>query len=153
MPPFHQRLFWSRQYPILVLVDRPHFCKHNREPASTVEYYPISSGEDLARSPQSSKGRIPKSDRLLFLNMLKNSSRSNTIVPWSSWSSEGLLNAPLSRPPSEAFVQSLPLFTEGRAQCRRSVSTRLSPDPRTTKTTIGPIKQIDSSGTIWSRSG
>ena len=32
-----------------------------------------------------------KCDQLLFLNMLKNSSRSNTVVPWSSWSSEDLV--------------------------------------------------------------
>ena len=38
-----------------------------------------------------------KSDRLLFLNMLKNSSRSKTVGPWSSWSSEGPLKVPLSR--------------------------------------------------------
>ena len=39
-----------------------------------------------------------KSDRLLFLNMLKNSSRSKTVGPWSSWSSEGPLKVPLSLP-------------------------------------------------------
>ena len=38
-----------------------------------------------------------KSDRLLFLNMLKNSSRSKTVGPWSSWSSEGPLKVLLSR--------------------------------------------------------
>ena len=29
-----------------------------REPTSTVEHYPIPSGEDLARSPQSSEGPL-----------------------------------------------------------------------------------------------
>ena len=43
-----------------LLVDLPHFCETSREPASTVEHYTITSGEDLARSPQSSEGRVPK---------------------------------------------------------------------------------------------
>ncbi|KAG1657179.1 Multidrug resistance protein 1 [Nymphon striatum] len=38
--------------------DRPPFCEHSREPASIVEQYPIPSGVDLARSPQSSEGRL-----------------------------------------------------------------------------------------------
>ena len=60
---FHQGLFWSRQYPILFLVDRPHFYENSREPASTIEQYPIPSGGgggDQGRSPQSSEGRVPK---------------------------------------------------------------------------------------------
>ena len=51
-----------------------------------------------------------KSDRLLFLNMLKNSSRSKTVVPWSSWSSEGPLKVPLSRPPWSFRIASVALF-------------------------------------------
>ena len=50
-----------------------------------------------------------KSDRLLFLNMFKNSSRSKTIGCWSSWSSEGPLKVALSRLPSGAFVYPLEL--------------------------------------------
>ena len=42
------------------LVDRPHFCENSREPASTGAHYPITFGEDLARSPQSSEGRVLK---------------------------------------------------------------------------------------------
>ena len=57
---------------------------------------------------------------------------SKTVVPWSTWSSEGPLKVRLSHPPSGAFVQPLPLSTKGRAQCRRSVSTRPLPYPRTT---------------------
>ena len=38
--------------------------------------------------------RYRKSDRLLFLNILKNSSQSKTVSPWSSWSSEGPLKVP-----------------------------------------------------------
>jgi len=33
--PFHQGLFWSREYRISFLVDRPYFCKISREPACT----------------------------------------------------------------------------------------------------------------------
>ena len=51
-----------------------------------------------------------KSDRLLFLNMLKNSSRSKTVVPWSSWSSEGPLKVHLSRPPWSFRIASVALF-------------------------------------------
>ena len=43
-----------------LLVDRPPYCENSLEHASTVEHYPIPSGEDLARSPQSSEGRVPK---------------------------------------------------------------------------------------------
>ena len=42
-----------------------------------------------------------KGDRLLFLNMLKNSSRSKTVGPWSSWSSEGPLKVPRRSPEGE----------------------------------------------------
>ncbi|KAG1685304.1 hypothetical protein GQR58_009154 [Nymphon striatum] len=36
------------------------FCEHSREPASTVGHYPMPSGQDMARSPQSSEARVPK---------------------------------------------------------------------------------------------
>ena len=36
------------------------FCENSRQPTSTDEHYHIHSGEDLARSPQSSAGRVPK---------------------------------------------------------------------------------------------
>ena len=50
-----------------------------------------------------------KSDRPLFLNTFKNSSRSKAIGCWSSWSSEGPLKVALSRLPSGAFVYPLEL--------------------------------------------
>ena len=56
--PFHQGLFWSRQYPILFVGRSAHFCENSREPASTVEHYPISSGKYLVRLPQSSEVRV-----------------------------------------------------------------------------------------------
>ena len=51
--------------------------------------------------------RYRKSDRLLFLNMFKNSSRPEPVGPRSSWSSEGPLKVFLSRLPSGAFVYPL----------------------------------------------
>ena len=50
-----------------------------------------------------------KSDRLLFLNMFKNSSRPKPLGPRSSWSSEGPLKVYLSRLPSRAYVYPLEL--------------------------------------------
>ena len=47
--------------------------------------------------------RYRKGDRLLFLNMLKNSSRPEPVGPRSSWSSEGPLKVFLSRLPSGAL--------------------------------------------------
>ena len=55
---------------------RSFFC---RLTASTVEHYPITLREDLAQSPQSSRVRYRKSDQLLFLKQLKNSSWSKTV--------------------------------------------------------------------------
>ena len=50
-----------------------------------------------------------KTDRLLFLNMFKNSSRSKSVGRWSSWSSEDPLKVALSRLPSGAFLYPLEL--------------------------------------------
>ena len=50
-----------------------------------------------------------KSDRLLFLNMFKNSSRPKPLGPRSSWSSKSPLKVFLSRLPSGAFVYPLEL--------------------------------------------
>ena len=57
---FTKDCFGSYITPNLFLVDQPHFCENSREPPTTVEHYPIPSGEDLAQSPQSSEGRVPK---------------------------------------------------------------------------------------------
>ena len=54
--------------------------------------------------------RYRKNDRLLFLNMFKNSSRPKPVGPRSSWSSEGPLKVFLSRLPSGASVYPLELF-------------------------------------------
>ena len=58
-----------------------------------------------------------KSDRLLFLNMFKNSSRSKHIGRWSSWSSHYPLKVVLSRLPSGAFVYPLQFSAEDLAKC------------------------------------
>ena len=94
--------------------------------------------------------------------MLKNSSRSKTVGPWSSWSSEGPLKVPLSR----AYFRILaPWKRVDRARNVRDSSpppwsigrglnrVKKEDDWRRFRTTIGPIKKIESSGTIWSRSG
>ena len=46
------------------------FRENSREPKNTVEHWPTSSREDLARSPQSSEGRVPKRwSATVFKNM------------------------------------------------------------------------------------
>ena len=154
--PFHQGLFWSRQYPILSLVDWPQL----RKQSGTCEHcraLPYAFG---GRSGAIASVLRGSGTEQVFKHVL-------LVVRGSP---EGPLVSPAG-----AFVP-LPLSTEDRAQCRRSVITRPSPDPRTTKTTTGRrfligyffstcLKQqptqddnradqnIDSSGTIWSRSG
>ena len=94
--PFYQGLFWSREYRISFLVDRPYFCKISREPACTT-HDPWKRAAEAKRKPQKaqegSRGRArqvdlqktlgrprrPRADcfdRLLFFNLFKKSSRS-----------------------------------------------------------------------------
>ena len=63
----------------------------------------------LAQSPQSYESQVPKSDRLLFLNMFKNTSRSKPVRRRSSWSSEDPLKVTLSRLSSGALVYPMEL--------------------------------------------
>ena len=74
------------------------------------------TGYHLGRSGKVWRNRLSptrvgfrKSDRLLFLNMFKDSSRPKLVGPRSSWSSEGPLKVFLSRLPSGAFVYPLEL--------------------------------------------
>ena len=74
------------------------------------------TGNHLGRSEKVCRNRLSptrvgyrKSDRLLFSNMFKNSSRPEPVGPRSSWSSEGPLKVFLSRLPSGAFVYPLEL--------------------------------------------
>ena len=57
-----------------------------------------------------------KSDRLLFLNVFKNSSRSKPVGRWSSWSSHDPLKVALSRLPSGAFLYPLQFSVEDLAK-------------------------------------
>ena len=60
-----------------------------------------------------------KSDRLLFLNMFKNSSQPKPVSPRSSWSSEGPLKVFLSRLPSGALFYPRELsYTLRSSVCR-----------------------------------
>ena len=74
------------------------------------------TGNHLGRSGKVWRNRLSptrvgyrKSDRLLFLNMFKNSSRPEPVGPRSSWSFEGPLKVFLSRLPSGVFVYPLEL--------------------------------------------
>ena len=77
-----------------------------------------------------------KSDRLVCLNMLKNSSLSKTVVPWSSWSSERPMKVPLSRPPLELSY----CFCRGSCvvstKCKHPTLTRSSDDQDDHGTTV-----------------
>ena len=53
------------------MVDRPHILERNRGLADNHGQSPGKVGEGLAQSPQSYESRVPKRDRLLFLNMFK----------------------------------------------------------------------------------
>jgi len=63
--PFHQGLFWSREYRISFLVDRPYFCKISREPACTT-HDPWKRAAVAKRKPQKaqegSRGRARQVD-------------------------------------------------------------------------------------------
>ena len=91
------------------MVDRPHIWESNWELADNHGQSPGKVREGLAQSPQSYEGRVPKSDRLLFLNMFKNNSRPEPVSPRLSWSSEGPLKVFLTRLPSGAVVYPLEL--------------------------------------------
>ena len=87
------------------MVDRPHIWETNRGLADNQGQSPGKVGEGLAPT----RVGYRKSDRLLFLNMFKNSSRLEPVCPRSSWSSEGPLKVFLSPLPSGAFVYPLEL--------------------------------------------
>ena len=109
MPPFHQGLFWPREYPINFLVDRPHICETIGDLRAIMDNHLGRSGKVWRNLLSPTRVGYQKSDRLLFLNMFKNSSRSKTVGCWPSWSSEGPLKVALSRLPSGAFVYPLEL--------------------------------------------
>ena len=108
-PHFTKDYFGPDSTRSIFLVDRPHICK-------TIGKLRTIRGNHLGRSGKVWRNCLSpvrvgdrKNDRLLFLNMFKNSSRSKPVGHWSSWSSEGPLNVALSRLPSGAFVYPLEL--------------------------------------------
>ena len=110
-PHFTKDYFGPDSTRSIFLVDRPHICE-------TIGSLRTITGNHLGRSGKVWRNRLSptctrvgywKSDRLLFLNMFKNSSRSKSVGRWSSWSAEGLLKIAMSRLPSGAFVYPLEL--------------------------------------------
>ena len=90
----------------IILVDGPHICE-------TIGNLRTITDNHLGRSRKVWRNRLSptrveyrKSDRLLFLNMFKNSSRSKPVGPRSS---EDPLKVAFSRLPSGAFVYPLEL--------------------------------------------
>ena len=90
----------------LYMVDRPHIWKNNR---GLADNHLGRSGKVWRNRLSPTRVGYRKSDRLLFLNMFKNSTRPETVGPRSSWSFEGPLEVSLSRLPSGAFVYPLEL--------------------------------------------
>ena len=84
-PSLYLGLFWSRECPITVLLDRPHFAKmvaYSRAPQKTSRA-PIRRQSCQSFEDRVSLSRIGyrKSDRLLFRNMFLDSSRSKSVGP------------------------------------------------------------------------
>ena len=118
---------------------------------------------------------VPFFDRV---DLLKNSNRSKIVVPWSSWSSDdgaytqSTLRTTLDRERQRLYERSRGWAGQGDLQgtlgrprwprtdgfwsatvFQQVNSVKKGDDWRRFRTTIGPIKNIDSSGTIWSRPG
>ena len=114
-PHFTKDYFGPNSTRSIFLVDPPHICK-------TIRNLWTITGNRLGRSGKVWHNRLsparvgyPKSDRLLFLNILKNSSQSKPVGRWSSWSFKGLLKVAFSRLPSGAFVYPLELSSTLRS--------------------------------------
>ena len=94
------------------MVDQPHIWESNRGLAGN---HGQSPGKVWRNRISPTRVLYRKSDRLLFLNMFKNSSRPKPLGPRSSWSSEGPLKVYLSRLPSGAYVYPLELSSSLRS--------------------------------------
>ena len=103
-PHFTKDYFGPNSTRSLCMVNLPHIWESNRGLADNHGQSPGKVGKGLAQSPQSYE-----SDRLLYLNMFKNSSRPEPVGPRSFWSSEGPPKVFLSRLPSGAFEYPLEL--------------------------------------------
>ena len=92
--------------PDQILVDRPHICETIGNLRTITDNHLGRSGKVLRNRLSPTRVEYRKSDRLLFLNMFKNSSRSKPVGPRSS---EDPLKVAFSRLPSGAFVYPLEL--------------------------------------------
>ena len=108
-PHFTKDFFGPDSTRSMFSVDRPHICKTIGNLRAITGNHPGWSGKVWRNRHSPTRVGYRKSDRLLFLNMFKNSSRSKPVGRWSSWSSEGPLKVALSRLPSGAFVYPLEL--------------------------------------------
>ena len=115
-PHFTKDYFGPESTRSIFLVDRPHICETIGDLRAITDNHLGRSGKVWRNRLSPTRVGLRKSDRLLYLNMFKNSSRSKTVGYWSSWSSEGPLKVALSRLPSGAFVYLLQLSAEDRAK-------------------------------------
>ena len=108
-PHFTKDYFGPESTRSIFLVGRPHICETIGDLRAITDNHLRRSGKVWRNRLSPTRVGYRKNDRLLFLNMFKNSSRSKTVGCWSSWSSEGPLKVALSRLPSGAFVYPLEL--------------------------------------------
>ena len=105
-------LYFTKDYfdpestPSIILVDRPHICETIGNLRTITDNHLGWSGKVWRNRLSPTRVEYRKSDRLLFLNMFKNSSRSKPVGPRSS---EDPLKVAFSRMPSGAFVYPLEL--------------------------------------------
>ena len=97
--PFHQGLFGPDSTDPL-LVDRSHFCKNSREPASTTLYLRGEIRRDRLSSPPRVGYR--KSDPLLFLKTVADPffeviHRGQSGPDWADWKKRSLVKCPHKR--------------------------------------------------------
>ena len=92
--------------PDQILVDRPHICETIANLRTITDNHLGRSGKVWRNRLSPTRVEYRKSDRLLFLNMFKNSSRSKPVGPRSS---KDPLKVAFSRLPSGAFVYPLEL--------------------------------------------
>ena len=105
-PHFAKDYFGPDSTRSLYMVDRQHIWKSNR---GLADNHGQSHGKVWRNCLSPTRVGYRKSDRLLFLNMFKNSSRPKHVGPRSYWSYEGPLKVFLSRLPSGDFVYPLEL--------------------------------------------
>ena len=108
-PHFTKDYFGPDSTRSIFLVDRPHICETIGNSRTITGNHLGRSGKVWRNRPSPTRVGYRKSDRLLFINMFKNSSRPEPVGPRSSWSFEGPMKIFLSRLPSGVFVYPLEL--------------------------------------------